>query len=265
MVDTGRLTRRAALGLIGGGAFTLAAETFGFTNIEASRVTNVDVADDSSALVGLLISDQVRKNNRELLANVTNNTGHDLSVTFSLVDPAQGTLYAPDGSTGDSVTFSLAADATRAVDIEAAVGGETVPFEIDADAAGFSFRATRETEAVAGNNPGAVNVKHAKKFVARADENDWIFDNKVTVEFLDHFGDRVEYEVTDPSGTVVGTLTHGVGDATTYERQGTGNTPAVRIDPVDGYQVRSGTEYQVTVTGWDVQDNFDSETRTDTA
>lgn len=264
MVDKNKLTRRSALGLIVGGGFLTASDTFGFTNMAATRGSNVDVVDDTDAFVELLVSDQVKKNQQDPLVSVTNNTDETTDVTVSLNDCNQGTLTAPNGTTGCSVTFTLSAGGSGTVDVEAGVDGVDVFFTISTSAPSLSMEATRSTSAVSGNAAGAVTIDKVQQFSANTNQNDWTI-KTVGATFNDFFGDRVEYEVTDSAGNVVGTFTDDVGDTYDYNRKGNGNTPAITITPNDGYTLQSGETYELTVTAWDVEDNFDTDTRTDTA
>ncbi len=261
MVDGKRITRRAALGLVATGTFAAASETFGFSNTTATRGSSVDVVGDSSAYVAMLVSDQVQKNQQAPLVDLTNNVDQTVDVTVSLNDCAQGTLYAPGGTSGCSVTVTLSPGGSATVDLEAGVGGVEVPFTVDAVGPDFSMQATRSTSAVSGNTEGAVTIDKVQKFSANANQNDWTIQT-VEATFNDYVGDRVEYEVTDSAGNVVGTLTDGVGNTQTYSRKGQGNNPAITIQPNDGYTVQGGETYELSVTAWDVQDNFATDTAT---
>jgi hypothetical protein len=252
------------LGVAGIGAASLALGTGAYDSVDANRTTNVSTVDDPDAIVGLLINEEVRKKKRELLADVTNDTGEDLSVTFSLDNPSQGTLVGPDGGSGDSVTFSLADMHTTSVHIEASVDG-TISFTITASSNDFEFDATRETEAVSGNTDGAVEIEKLQHFRANANEDTWTIDR---VKAVSNVGsndlDRAEYEVADSSGDVVGTRTDQAG-GDTYEKKRSGNDPAITIDPDAGETVQPGERYELTLAVYDDADNFDVATRTATA
>jgi hypothetical protein len=252
------------LGLAGIGGASLAIGTGAYDSVDANRTTNVSTVADPDAIVGLLIEDEVQKNTRELLADITNDTGEDLSITFSLDDPGKGTLYGPDGGSGDSVTFSLADTNTKSVDMEASVDG-TISFTITASSNDFEFDATRQTEAVPGNTTGAVEIKQLMHFSANANDDTWtIKDVKAMSNVDSNELDRAEYEVADSTGDVVGTLTDSAsGD--TYEKTGNKNDPAITIDPNAGETVQTGETYELTLTVYDDADNFDIATRTDTA
>ncbi|MFC6764046.1 hypothetical protein [Natrinema soli] len=228
----------------------------------------MDVVDDQDALVGLLVNDTVKKNSRELLVEVTNNVTDSMSVAIELEDNTQGTLYGPDGNSGNTVTFSLAAATagstdSAAVDIEASVNGTMIPVSITATTVDskFSFQAIRETEAVAGNTSGAVEIKKVKKFEANNDS--WGI-QQVEVTANDFELDRVEYKITTETDGVVGTRIDDV-SGNSYDRKGTGNNPAVVIEPDDSNHPTSSTDYTLTVTAYDNEDNFDVATRTDAA
>lgn len=152
-----RLGRRRVLtalggGLVGAGVLANASGSDAFSTLSAPRGTNVSVAgDESNAVVGLDVNSPVKKNSRENLVTVVNNADDDLTVTVSLNDCNQGTLYGPDGGSGCTVTFPVVVGDARTVDIEATVKDATVAFDITASSSNFSLEATRETEAVAGN------------------------------------------------------------------------------------------------------------------
>lgn len=265
MVGKKRVTRRGALGLIAGGAAATVADTGAFSSLNGTRAATLGVVSDSDGYVGLQINSEVQKNNQELLADVTNNTGENLSVTFSLDDCTQGTLYGPDGGSGCSVTFPVSNGSTRSVDIEAAVTG-TITFTITAESADFWFQANRSTDAVSGNTSGAVEITTLKQFSANATADEWtIKDVKAESNLASASLDRAEYEVKDSNGNVVGTLTeNATGDV--YERKGSANNPAITIQPDDAsYNVQPGETYQLSLTVYDDAGNYDVETRTDTA
>ena len=267
MVDNARMTRRSALCFIGGGAIVAAGgfETFGVSSIEALRGTTVDTVDDQDAFVGLVVSDTVEKNTREVLVEVTNHLSDDITVTVSLNDGTQGTLYGPDGDSGNSVSFSLVGATTDSTDsgiveIESgATDGTTIPFTIDAATpnADFTFQGTRETTVSKNADGSGVVITTLKNFKARANKNYWEV-GSISVESDQYELDRVEYEITDEAGTVVGELTDNA-TGFTYDRSD------VRIEPNDGETITKKTEYTLTVRAYDVEGNYDVGTATDTA
>jgi len=150
MPDRRQLTRRAALGLVAGGGLLATSETLGFSNVTAGRGVSIETADDANALLGLTVSDPVKKNNREPLVDIENNTGETISVTVSLDDCTQSkTLYDSDES-GCSVNLTIDPGLIKTVDIKADVA-ETIPFTITASSSDLSFEATRETTAQTGS------------------------------------------------------------------------------------------------------------------
>ena len=87
-----RLTRRAALGLMGSGAALVAGQTFGLTDTAVDRSSNVNVADDSQAVLGIERLPPVQFNTVAL----TNNAGQPMTISA-----ATGTLRtATPGSVG---------------------------------------------------------------------------------------------------------------------------------------------------------------------
>jgi hypothetical protein len=258
----GRRSVLAGLGsvLVAGGA----ASSFGsgaFTSTVVSRTTNVSVVSDKDAFVGLEVYTPVKKNEREPLVTIANNTVGDASVTVSLTDCTQGTLYDSEGNSACSVTFPIVADGSSTVEIEAAETG-TIPFDIEVDSEGFSLQATRETEAESGNVKGAVRIKYVDKFKANAQgsNDDWsIKEVKVADEDGDADLASVEYEITDSDGTIRATRTDSASGAEYKVKN-------VTIQPDDSsYQLQTGEQYTLTVTAYDEDGNYDTQTETDTA
>lgn len=262
---SGDLTRRAALGLIGVGSVLSLSRTRSFSQFVAGRGANVSVADDPNAIVGLLVTDTVKRNDRETLVNVENRTGGAVDFTVSLDACTQGTLYGPNGS-GCSVSMSLADGVSKSVQIEASVKDTTVPFTVTGTAPGFGFEATRETTAVSGNSPGAIQFKKLEGFSANAGDDDWTVKN---VDVRDGDGDadldRVEFTVADGGGTVRASRTDSCGCNGGSKYSPSGN-PSIRISPDDaGYDVVGGETYKLTVRAFDTDGNSDFETRETTA
>jgi hypothetical protein len=199
----------------------------------------------------------VRKNSREPLVDVTNNTDGAYTVTVTLNDCTQGTLYDAAGGSGCSVSFSLSTGATTTVDIEAAEAA-TIPFTVSTDSP--VIEAVRETEAQAGNVKGAVNIKKVQNFAADASRDEWTID-KVHVKDGDGDDDLdwVAYEVRDGDGNVVATS----GDSASGGKYQVKNVTLRPDDPND--DVVSGESYQLRVTASDVDGNSDTASRSDTA
>ncbi len=254
----GRLTRRRLLvgmgvtaTVVGGASITTEA----FSSVTGSRLTNLNVADDPDALISLLVNDTVRKNNRGLLVEIENNTTGTVDFSVTLDDPSHGTLYNNNPTLG--------AGSSQRVEITAEVKDVQVPFTIVGTSPNFQFEAARETTAVSGNTSGAVTIDKVKKFSANDWDENWTIQT-VKVSSQNEL-DRVEYEVTDSNGETRATRTD-TASGTRYVRKGQGNAPAITLEPDDsGYDVQGGTTYELTVTAFDVQNNFDSVTRTDTA
>lgn len=265
----GGVTRRrllvgAGTVLVGAGAAS-GFETVAFSSATAPRSTNVSVADDPDAIVGLLVADSVKRNSRDQLVDIENGTDHTVDFTVSLDDCTQGTLYGPNGS-GCSVGLTLSPGASQSVDIEASVKDTTIPFTIVGSSAEFDFEATRETTAVAGNASGPIQFKKLQGFSANSSSDDWTISN---IDIRDDDGDsdldRIEFEIEDSSGTVRATRTDSCGCDGGSKYSPTGN-PAVTITPDDSsYAVSSGETYKLTVTASDADGNVAFETREDTA
>lgn len=89
MADKNRITRRAALGLVGSGAVLLGAETFGFSNVTGTRSVNVETADNpETALLGVTDNseniDRIDKNPGHVFY-LDDNTGGEFSISESAV------------------------------------------------------------------------------------------------------------------------------------------------------------------------------------
>lgn len=267
----GGLSRRAVLGglgtvLVGGGAGAALA-TGAYKSATGPRSSQLAAAADENAVYGMDIQSPVQKNSRDPLLYFTNNFSEAVSVTVTLQTCSDGTLYAPDGSTGCSVTSTVQSGNTNQFDIEAAVSGVSVPFTIDVSSPSSTFTASRETFAESGQVKSETWIKKLQGLTPReSPDNDWtVKDVKVEdVEGAENL-DRVEFEVREPDGTVVGAFTADCSDPSIncnggakYQPQG---NPSVTIDPVDnGYQVDSTIVYSLTVTGYDQDGNSDSDT-----
>jgi hypothetical protein len=261
------LSRRGLLlglggGLTGLGGLLISTETVAFGSASAPRGTNVTTAADDSAIVGLLVSDSVQKNNQEPLVDVTNDVGEAADVTVTLDSCSDGTLHGPDGSSGCSVTFPLGEGNSRTVEIEAAVKDRTIPFDITVTSTTFRFEGARETDTVAGNKSGAVSISKLAGFAADTGRDEWTIDQvKVEDNDGDDDLDRVEYEIEDDGGTVRATRTDTCGCNGGSKYQPNGN-PAVTISPDDpSYSIPTGETYTLTVRGYDADGNSDFETR----
>lgn len=249
--------------LAGLGAVEGITDTVAFTSAEAPRRVALSVADDQNAIVGLTINDPVKKNNRELLVEIQNDTTATVDFTVSLDDCTQGTLYGPNGS-GCSVGLTLSPGGSGTVDIEASTTG-TIPFTVSGTSSSFNFEAGRTTTAESGNTTSAIVFKELKGFSVDAANDRWPIES---VWIQDGDGDddldRVEYKVTDEAGSTVFTRTDAVSGGAEYKRKGNANNPGVVLQP-DSYDVVTGETYTLTVTAYDADGNFDVETRDATA
>lgn len=249
---------------MGAGAIS-ALDTVAFSSATAPRTTNVSVADDPDAIVGLRVADSVKRNTQSFLVDVENGTGYQVDFTVSLNDCTQGTLIGPNGS-GCTVSFTLSPGISKTVDIEASVKDTTIPVTISGSGTEFGFEATRETTAVAGNTAGAIQIKKLDGFEANTGDDDWTIKN---IDIRDNDGDddleRVEFEIKDDDGTVRATRTVSCGCNSGSEYAPNGN-PSVRITPDDpGYAVTRNVTYKLTVTAYDADDNSAFATRETTA
>lgn len=260
-----RLLVGAGTMLVGAGAAS-AFETVAFSSATAPRSTNVTVADDPDAIVGLLVTDQVKRNELDPLVDIENGTSYQVEFTVSLDSCTQGTLYDPNGGTGCSVGVTLSPGASKTVRIEASVKDVTIPFTIVGSSAEFGFEATRETTAVSGNTASAINFNKLQNFSANSDTDDWTIQN-ISIEDNDGDDDldRIEFEVEDSTGTVVATRTDTCG-CKSGSKYNPGGNPSVEIEPDDSsYSVTIAETYKLTVTAYDADGNFAFETREDTA
>lgn len=112
MVDASTVTRRSALALIGGGAVLTAAETFGFTNVTANRLTDVDVAEDPNAFLGI-----TGTNDPSTTPTFTNNSSGPMTVTVTSTDGVEFDVGDGGNWGPPPVSFSLAVDESRSVGI----------------------------------------------------------------------------------------------------------------------------------------------------
>lgn len=269
MVDRSETTRRVALGLIATGGGLAVADTFGFSRVAGTRATTVNTTTDPKALIGLLVSDQVKKNQQEPLVTVTNTTDEMLSVTVALSDCGHGTLEGPDGSTGCSADFNLNPSGSdsdsKTVDITSGADGMTVPFTITATSPSLSFEGTRTTDVVSGNTEGAVVIDKLQDFQASAADNRWTI-KRIRVESTDTERelDRVEYEITNEANETV-RLYEENASGSVYERKQSGGNPGLTIEPEDDYSLAENEEYTLTVIAYDDVGNYDMEIRSDIA
>ena len=125
MVDTTHLTRRAALGLIAGGAIVSGANTMGFGTTRANRTTSVGSADDPEALLGIEGS-----GDESVTPAFTNRSSYLMAVTLTSPNPgAEFDVGSTSGWESSPVSFEF--DPGERVEV-AMRGGETVTADVDA-------------------------------------------------------------------------------------------------------------------------------------
>jgi hypothetical protein len=250
--------------LLGGASLS---STRAFTTARGTRGTAVNVASPENAILGLTGQGPVQKNQREPMLLVTNNASDTISVTVTLQDCSQGTLYDNNGGSGCSVTFSLASGNSDAVDISASVVG-TIAYTVQSTSASMNIQTTGEVTAEAGNVKGAVRIQQPNKdqdFTAMESQN--VFE-AAKVDVRDGDGDadldRIEFRVRvgGSAGTVVGSydVTNPPGD-----RYAPNGNPAVSFPPDGGYSIAQNTTYALTITAFDADGNYAAETFEDTA
>jgi hypothetical protein len=244
--------------VVGGGISVV--ETQSFTVLEGERGSNFAVASDGDGVVGIVGQGDVQKNTREVMVKLTNNSPEELTITLELETHSDGTLYDNEGGSGSAVTFTLLPGNSQYVDISATIEG-TIPYSVSATSSDLTFETTRTVESVGGNANDAVRVSKVQNFQVNAGaQNNWTVD-QIQVEDRDGDDDldRVEYEIVDSDGNVRATRTDASPGAQ-YQESG------LTIEPDDpSYDIVVGEAYTLTVTGYDVDGNFDSETVNDTA
>ena len=265
-----RYTRRAALGLIAGGVLLGVGTSGAFDQVEARRPFGIAV-DNTTALVGIVDRGPVKKNAREPMVTITNNTAETATYTITLDSCGDGTLYDPNGSSGCTVVFSLAAGNSGTVDLDATTTG-TIGYSIGVDSTDVGVDTTGSVTAEAGNVAGAIRIQKPlqdQDFTAAPPQGNQgnRFEVK-QVDIRDNDGDddlvEVAYEVRDggSGGTVVATKT--VSFAATNRYKPNGN-PAETITLDSGDTIQNGQRYTLTVTGTDADGNTETSTIADTA
>jgi hypothetical protein len=255
-------TRREYLLKLGGGAAIVVGlgdiitPSSAFTTATGSRPADAAVANDGNGLVGVVGQGPVQKNQREAMVRITNNSAETVSVTVALTNPNDGTLYDNEGGSGTSISFTLAPGNSQFVDISATIQG-IVDYDISVSSSNISLDTSGSVEAAGGNANEFVRVSNVQKFRANSGpENNWTL-QKVQIEDRDGDDDldSVEYEILDSSGTIRYSETVNDIPGQQYQPQDLTFTPD---DP--SYDLPEGEQYTLTVTGYDVDGNFDSET-----
>ncbi|MXR40991.1 hypothetical protein GRX01_06500 [Halobaculum sp. WSA2] len=262
------LSRRATLLKLGSAAAVATGVAAGvtgtgaYTSVRGDRGVDVSVADGTGGLVGIVPQGPVKKNSRDPLVELTNNTDRSLTITVALADCAAGTLYDNDGESGCSVSITLGAGNSQFIDVVASTTG-TIGFSVDVEGPSLSLAADRSVEAESGNSPGAVRIQKPSKdkdFGARANKNEWTAKADVRDDDGDGDLDRVEFEVTegDSGGTLVASRTVST-PPTRYKEN-------VTLSPDDPtYDIRRGQQYTLVVRAYDVDGNVATATVQTTA
>lgn len=266
---SGGVTRRAAIGLILGGVVLGVSTSGAFDQVETRRPFGIAVS-DTNALVGLVDRGPVKKNAREPIVTITNNTADTVSYTLTLDNCSDGTLYSPNGGAGCTITFSLAGGNSGTVDLAADIAG-TITYSVSASSSGFAVQTTSNVTAETGNVAGAVLIQKPvqdKDFTAIPPQGNKgnVFEVK-SVDVRDNDGDddlvEIAYEVRagGANGTIVGEKTITFAPSKRYSPNG---NPAEVITPNSGYTIKGGQLYTLTVTGIDADDNAAISTIEDT-
>lgn len=122
-----KLTRRAALGLIGGGAVISVADTRSFSQLTAGREMSVSTADDPNALLGL---DGVTAS--DTIPTFTNQADVPMSVTLTSPNSSAEFDVGNTGTfTSNPAPFDLAVGET--VEVGVTGGSESVPVDVEAE------------------------------------------------------------------------------------------------------------------------------------
>lgn len=265
---SGSLSRRSLiirLGLAGGaliGAGGLIQASNAYTTAEAGRSSTVNVAEEGSALIGIVGQGPIKKNTRSPLVQLTNRAQSALTFHVTLSDCSHGVLYNNNGGSGCSVSALLLTGATQVYDIQPAIAG-SIPYEISVSGARFSFGTAKSVLSEPGNVASAVLIQHPTKdqdFTATVAQNRFELKN-VDVRDNDDDDDlaEVKYEVQEAGsgGTVIASKT--ISDPPPDRYSPSGN-PAEVILPNVGYSITSGTLYRLTTTGTDGDGNFATQT-----
>jgi len=280
--SSGESGRRGFLLKLGGGAALLAGggaallPSGAFSLVNAGRNSPIGVASSGNAVVGIVGQGPVKKNTREPMIQFTNNTTETVTITVTLDNGGDGTLYDNEGGSGSTVTFTLISGNSQFVDITASATG-AVGYSVSVTSAGgLILDTTGSVESQSGNVAGAVRIQAPKKdqdFAAvlpgNGNQGNVFEIKKVDIRDDDNTTpdadlDRIEFRVREggSAGTVVGSL-----DVTSFsdpDRYNPNGNPAVTIQPNSGDTIKANTTYSLTVTGFDADGNFESSTVEDT-
>lgn len=237
--------------------------TGSFSLVDLDRNTTIGIASEGNGVVGIVGQGPVQKNSREAMIELSNNSPDQATITVTLDNSSDGTLYDNEGGSGSSVTFTLASGNSQFVDIDADVTG-TIGYSVSISSPSLSIDTTGSVESEAGNVKGAVRIQQPNKnqdFNVRQNQGEFVVKK---VDIRDDDGDndldKIEFRVREggSSGTVVGSKDVDNPPGDRY------NPKSVTIQPDSDYTIKSNTTYSLTVTGYDVDGNFASETVEDT-
>lgn len=134
MSDSGKLTRRAAIGLVVGGGVLAAHQTFGLSRISADRFTQVDLAGDEDALLSIV------GQTAAATPTFTNRADSTMDVTLTSAEESAEFDVGGDGNYEKEAEFELMAGEEQkvemqadveeiVVDVSAAFGGGTITLD----------------------------------------------------------------------------------------------------------------------------------------
>lgn len=234
--------------------------TGAFDSVTASRGVDASVASEGNGLVGIVGQGDVQKNKREAMVELTDNTPEAVTITVTLDNPDDGTLYDNEGGSGSSVTFSLPSGNLQFVDINANIQG-VIPYSVSVTSPSLSLNTTGSIEAVGGNANDFVRISNLQDLQANSDaQNNWTL-GKIQIQDRDGDNDldRVEYETTDSTGTLRASQTVQISEKQ-YQDQDLTFSP-----DNSSYDLPEGERYTLTATGYDVDGNSSSDTVTATS
>lgn len=264
----GALSRRAAIAVIAGGGLLGITAAGAFEQVSASRNFGVGVS-NATAIVGIADQGPVKRNSRETMVTLTNNTTQRVMYTITLSSCSDGTLYNNEGGSGCSVSRMLNGGNQGTIDIAAATTG-TINYEIRAVGSSFTVETTGSVEAETGNIVGAVVIRRPvnnTEFTAELPQasggNQFEIRN---VDIRSRDGDSivgVDYVVqkAGTGGTVVASKSVSFAPTGRYNPKG---NPAETVTPNSGYTIQAGHTYILTVTGRDIDGNTATSTVEDT-
>jgi hypothetical protein len=236
-MDKQSLTRRAALGLIASGGTLLVSESLAFTQIRASRESNIDTSRDANALLGLVDTSGTAEVSGEddtaTVYEVTDNIG---SLSESDIDVSVVKLIARDGTETAAPPVEATVRNTGAgqFDVDISCTSETDNFG-DSYQVVLDFVATTDNTSVTATRRTSptsyVNISCTFDYGDSGNYRD------------DDSGDASQ--PTDPSGTIENPSGVNDNDGTTATAISVGNEEDLKVGyalpPVD----KIATEYEI--------------------